>query len=109
LHYAIGFKEKNKKSCILLLTNAKRYDILKIQKLHNATKGGGNMVNTNKIKGRMKELEITQADVAKTLDIAQPTANQKINNIRSFDLEEAEKLAKLLHIDSGEFGTYFFA
>ena len=38
------------------------------------------MVNTNKIKGRMKELELTQADVAHCLNIAQPTANQKINN-----------------------------
>ena len=35
------------------------------------------MVNTNKIKGRMKELELTQADVAHCLNIAQPTANQK--------------------------------
>lgn len=67
------------------------------------------MVNTNKLKGRMKELEITQADVAKSLGIAQPTANQKLNNIRSFDLEEAEKLSAMLHIEAGEFGAYFFA
>lgn len=67
------------------------------------------MINTNKIKGRMRELEITQADVARALNIAQPTANQKINNTRPFDLEEAEKLANLLCIDSGEFGAYFFA
>ena len=67
------------------------------------------MVNTNKLKGRMKELEITQADVAKSLGIAQPTANQKLNNIRSFDLEEAEKLSDMLHIEAGEFGAYFFA
>ena len=67
------------------------------------------MVNTNKIKGRMKEMGKTQADVAKHLNIAQPTANQKINNIRPFDLEEAEKLAALLNIDMCEFGTYFFS
>lgn len=67
------------------------------------------MVNTNKIKGRMRELELTQADVAQCLKIAQPTANQKINNVRPFDLDEAEKLSDLLHIDSGEFGDYFFA
>ena len=60
------------------------------------------MVNTNKIKGRMKELELTQADVAHCLNIAQPTANQKINNVRPFDLDEAEKLSHLLHIDAGE-------
>lgn len=67
------------------------------------------MVNTNKIKGRMREMKITQADVAKCLEIAQPTANQKINNVRPFDLTEAEKLSSLLDIDSGEFGKYFFA
>lgn len=67
------------------------------------------MVNTNKLKGRMKELEITQADVAKGLGIAQSTANQKLNNIRSFNLEEAEKLSAMLQIEAEEFGTYFFA
>ena len=67
------------------------------------------MVNTNKIKGRMKELEITQADVAKYLKIAQPTVNQKINNVRPFDLGEAEKLSELLKISSSEFGMYSFA
>lgn len=66
-------------------------------------------MNTNKLKGLMKELNITQADVAKELDIAQPTANQKINNVRPFDLDEAEKLANMLHIEAGDFGTYFFA
>ena len=55
----------------------------------------------------MKELEITQADVAKYLKIAQPTANQKINNIRPFFLDEAEKLCDLLKIEVGEFGEYF--
>ena len=48
-------------------------------------------------------------DVAKELNIAQPTANQKINNVRPFDLDEAEALAKMLHIEVGDFGTYFFA
>ena len=66
------------------------------------------MVNTNKLKGRMRELEITQSDVAKCLNIAQATANQKINNVRPFDLEEAEKFSTLLGISAGEFGTYFF-
>ena len=67
------------------------------------------MVNSNKIKARMKELEITQSDVAKTLKIAQATANQKINNVRNFSLDEAEKLSDLLKIESCDFGTYFFA
>lgn len=66
------------------------------------------MVQTNKIKGRMKELGLSQADVAKHLNIAQPTVNQKINNVRPFNLDEAEKLLELLKIDISDFGTYFF-
>lgn len=71
-------------------------------------KGGSNLINTLKIKGRMAEMQITQKDVAVELGIAQPTANQKINNIRPMDLEEAEKLSIMLKIPPGEFGTYFF-
>ena len=48
------------------------------------------MVNTNKIKAKMKELELTQNDVANILRIRQATANQKINNVRCFTLSEAE-------------------
>ena len=67
------------------------------------------MVNTDKIKGRMRELRLTQSDVGKCLGIMQSTANQKINNTRSFSLEEAEALSELLQITPEEFPTYFFA
>ncbi len=88
----------------------KRYVRILNTELRSATeKGGEKMVNSNKIKGRMKELEITQAEVARKLNIAQPTANQKINNVRPFDLDEAEKLADLLEIEQSEFADYFFA
>lgn len=66
------------------------------------------MINTNKIKGRLVELGLTQKDVSKALNIAQPTANQKINNIRPMDLDEAEKLAILLQITPAQFNEYFF-
>ena len=66
------------------------------------------MINTNKLKGRMREKEITQAQAASFLGIAQPTFNQKVNNIRTMDLNEAEKLADLLHIEPEEFQVYFF-
>lgn len=71
-------------------------------------KGGINLINTNKIKGRMAELQITQKDIANSLGLAQPTVNQKINNVRPMDLNEAEKLSDLLHINSEDFATYFF-
>lgn len=66
------------------------------------------LVNTKKIKGRLAELGLTQKDVAKALNIAQPTANQKINNIRSMDLLEAEQLSNLLKLDPQDFQVYFF-
>lgn len=66
------------------------------------------MINTNKIKGRMAEMQLTQKDVAVSLGLAQPTINQKINNIRPMDLNEAEKLSNLLNIPPEEFSSYFF-
>lgn len=66
------------------------------------------MINTAKIKGRLAELGLTQRDVATALGIAQPTANQKLNNIRAMSLDEAEKLSKLLNISANDFGEYFF-
>lgn len=67
------------------------------------------MINTAKIKGRMVELSLTQKDVSKALQLAQPTLNQKLNNIRPLKLNEAEHLAALLQIDKDDFADYFFA
>lgn len=66
------------------------------------------MLSTNKIKGRMVELGLTQKDVARALHIAQATASQKLNGVRPLYLEEAKTLADLLEIETGEFGRYFF-
>ncbi len=80
-----------------------------MSKLHSATKKGAKyMVNTNKIKGRIVELGMTNKDVAIALKIALPTVSQKINNIRPIYLDEAESLGKLLGIKPDEFTTYFF-
>lgn len=67
------------------------------------------MLNVSKIKGRLAEMNLTQKDVANALGIALPTASQKINRVRPMDLDEAEKLAKLLQIQDSEFREYFFA
>ena len=66
------------------------------------------LINSNKLKGRLVEKGLTQKDVADILGIAQPTVNQKINNVRPMDLNEAEKLAELLDIKPEEFQIYFF-
>lgn len=56
----------------------------------------------------MAELQMTQKDIANSLGLAQPTVNQKINNIRPMDLDEAEKLSNLLNIKPEDFAVYFF-
>ena len=67
------------------------------------------MVNSQKIKGRMVERKITQAELAKAMNLSQPALNQKINNVRAFTLEEAVYLQEFLKIDNEDFKTYFFA
>lgn len=67
------------------------------------------MLNTRKIKARLVELELTQKDVAKALNIAPATASQKINGIRPMSLQEARVLSGLLQLDKSDFGDYFFA
>lgn len=67
------------------------------------------MVNSDKLKGIMREKRMTQSDAAKILGLSECSVNQKINNVRPFFLDEAENLANALDIDSGAFGIYFFA
>ena len=42
------------------------------------------MLNTERIKARLDELNMTQADLATVISVAVPTMCQKINNIRPF-------------------------
>lgn len=67
------------------------------------------MLNSNKIKGRIRELGKTQEGCAEKMNMAACTFNQKINNVRPMQLEEAEKLAEILEISAGDFSAYFFA
>ncbi|MCQ2484783.1 MAG: helix-turn-helix domain-containing protein [Clostridia bacterium] len=67
------------------------------------------MINSNKIKGRMREKNITQAMLANKLNIAQATCCQKLNNLRQMSLDEANAISEYLDIKPEEFGSYFFA
>lgn len=67
------------------------------------------MINTNKLKGRMVELGITQDEMAKELNIAQSTLNLKLNGKRPMQISEAEAISNMLKINAGEFGIYFFS
>ena len=66
------------------------------------------MINSDKLKGLMREKRVTQSDLAKALDIKTCTVNQKLNNKRALTLDEAEIISDVLNISIGDFGTYFF-
>ena len=65
------------------------------------------MIDTDRIKQRMSELGLTQNDIAECLGIARPTANQKVNNVRKLEIDEAKKLSELLDIKDSEIWEYF--
>lgn len=69
------------------------------------------MVQTNKLKGRMRELNITQREAAEKLSIDESTFNRKLNNREGacFTISEANSLATLLDLSTSERGEYFFA
>lgn len=65
------------------------------------------MINTDKIKGRMREMRLSQDDVAKQMRIAQSTLCQKINGSRPMNLDEANELSRILKISDDKFPIYF--
>lgn len=66
-------------------------------------------MNTNKIRGRMAEMRLTQKDIAgkEVWNCALPTVSQKINGIRPISLDEANALARLLLLDEKEYYEFF--
>ena len=80
------------------------------RKLHSATskERSSIMVDSEKLKKRIEEMGILQADVAKKLNCSQSTVSLKINNKRPFFLDEAWELARMLGIED-QFFSYFFA
>lgn len=66
------------------------------------------MVNTEKLKRRIKELNKTQSDCATCIGVKTPTFNQKLNNVRPLWLNEAEILQNFLEINKSDFFDYFF-
>lgn len=60
----------------------------------------------NKLKGLMKEKEITQEKLAKMIDITPQSLNSKLNNRRLFNLDEVKKICDILDIEDPK--AYFF-
>lgn len=66
------------------------------------------MLNTDKIKGLMRERRVTQADLAEKLNLKPCTVNQKLNRKRAMTIGEAEIIASYLEISDADFVKYFF-
>lgn len=66
------------------------------------------MVNIQKIKAKMVELNMTQKEVAEAMGIDSSTFNVKLNETskRQFTIKEAQDLVKILKIDDPK--EYFF-
>ena len=78
-------------------------------KLRSAIKKGKLMINTKLLNQRMKEMGISQTKAAEALGIKQPTFSQKCSGVRSFKVQELQKLVNLLKIPDEDVAKYFFA
>ncbi len=66
------------------------------------------MFDYSKLKGRMKEKNFTQEDIAKKLGLNKSTISLRLNNQSLFVQDEINKIIKLLDIPSDEIKEYFF-
>lgn len=65
------------------------------------------MLNTEKIKKRMAELELKQEYVSSELKMTQGAFNLKLNNKRELKIDEMFAFGDLLEIDPLEYKSYF--
>lgn len=77
--------------------------------LQNATsKGGGNMPNQNKIKGRIVECGTTIGDLSKKMGLSAYQLGKKIAGTAPMTLTEANQIQEMLKISDSDFQEYFF-
>lgn len=62
----------------------------------------------SKLKGRIKETNVTQEELAKTIGIGRVSLNQKLNNKQEFSQIEISKICDILEINELDIGEYFF-
>ena len=65
------------------------------------------MINTALMKKRMSELNLKEEYLADKMKMAQSTLNLKINNKRSFTIEEMFEISDYLEIKDGELQNFF--
>lgn len=62
----------------------------------------------SKLKGRIKETNVTQRELAENIGIGRVSLNQKLNNKQEFSQTEISKICDVLEIDELDIGEYFF-
>ena len=68
------------------------------------------IVNTRKLKGKIREMGLTQKDVADTIGMSNSTLNRKLNTLgTSFLIGEVHQIAALLSLSSKDCIDIFFA
>ncbi len=83
--------------------------ILDLQNARNNKKGGMYLVNSKLLKNKMAEENITQDYLADKLKLSQPTLSLKLNNNRSFTIEEMFSVVEILNIEPTEIRDFFLA
>ncbi len=68
------------------------------------------MVNSKKLKAKLKELNLTQEEAARKMKINPATFNKKINNEEgdTLTVKEVERLSEILGLQRKDLSEYFF-
>ena len=90
------------------------YSIIEITKnVTNVAIGGGGMQKKRKpfvkVKARLVEKGLRQADLAKRMGISPQSLNHKLNGFSDFWLSELEQIAEILDIKDDQYKEYFFS
>lgn len=66
-------------------------------------------ITYSKLLGRIREMGLTQEQLAKEIGINKGTLSAKLNNQYSFTVKEILAIGKVLQIPKSEISDYFFA
>lgn len=66
------------------------------------------MVDTNKLKGKIVERGMTQAEVAEKIGISKATYYRKMKEGGNFSIEEVNKMTKIIPLSDSEAINIFF-
>lgn len=65
--------------------------------------------NYSKLRGRIRECDLTQEQLAEAIGISKATLSAKLNGQFAFTTKEMLSIGAELNIPKSDFGEYFFA